>query len=389
LKNKTFVLSLGAAGLLLVGLMFYKLGSLMGGLTGAENAAASAPVGWHGIYHHPLYLPLELLRSVDFFIFKNHGQTLSRLPNALLGIAGVLSFAWLIALWHSRRTAVLATLLFATGAWTLHTSRLASNDVLYLMALPVGLLAYTMVQRYKDHPLIWYGAPITVLLLLYIPGLVWLVLAGLFYERQALLAGWKEFGNWGQRFLYILIGLVGISLLVRDLLRPGELRLWVGLPAHFPGVHELLKQFLAVPVHLFIRGPQYPAQWLDRTPLLDIFTLAACMIGIYFYATHLKAARTRLLLTMAIIGWILVGLGGPVSLSLLVPLLYVAAAAGLAYLVHEWFRTFPRNPLARGLGLGIVILAVALSCLYNAKAYFVAWPHNAASQAVFQYRRLR
>ena len=52
-------------------------------------------------------------------------------------------------------------------------------------------------------------------------------------------------------------------------------------------------------------------------------------------------------------GVVLVGLGGPVGLSILVPLLYVAVATGLAYLLHEWLKVFPNNPLARGFGIGL------------------------------------
>jgi hypothetical protein len=89
----------------------------------------------------------------------------------------------------------------------------------------------------------------------------------------------------------------------------------------------------------------------------------------------------------ALAGLLLVGLGGPVGLSLLVPLLYVWAAAGIAYLTREWLQVFPNNPLARSLGLGLIVLAVGLGCIYNLRAYFVAWPHNQTTRVTFQSRR--
>jgi hypothetical protein len=223
--------------------------------------------------------------------------------------------------------------------------------------------------------------------MLYIPGLIWLVVADFVMQRKFLALGWKHHATLSRRLLSLLLGLVWLPLLVTDLMRSGQAMAWLGLPAHFSAPLTVVKQFVAVPVHLFIRGPQYPELWLGKAPILDIFVLAACVLGIYFYATHRKSARSRYLAVLAFLGFVLVGLGGPVGLSLLVPLLYIAAATGLAYLLHDWLKTFPNNPLARSLGVGIVVFAVALSCLYNYRAYFVAWPHNTATKVVFRYHR--
>lgn len=368
-------------------LLLFRLGSLTGGLSSGEITAATAPVGWHGIYHQPFYLPLKLVRSVVFVIFPAHGQTLTRLPNTLFGALAVVAFTWLVKTWHSPRTAILTGLLFATGAWTLHVSRLASFDVLYLWATPTLLLINSLLQRQVRQPVVWYGSLLIWGLMLYVPGLVWLIVLSVWSQRQSLLRAWQYFRRWWQRLLYILAALIWLPLLVVDLLRPGNLVTWLGLPTHWAPFPTLAKHLIAVPVHLFIRGPEYPDRWLGRAPLLDVFTLAICLLGIYFYAQHLRASRSRLLGLWALLGTLLVGLGGPVSLSLLVPLLYVGAAAGIAYLLHEWMHTFPNNPVARTLGLGVIALAVALSCTYNLRAYLVAWPHNQSTTTVFKYHR--
>jgi hypothetical protein len=378
-------LVLAAIGL--SGLLLYQLGSLTGGLSAAELSTAAAPVGWHGIYHQPFYLPLKLARSVAFVLFQDHGQTLSRLPNVFFGGLTIISFTWLIRLWHGTRIAVLAGLLFATSAWMLHASRLASFDVLYLWTLPTLLLLDVLLQKYGSRASVWYATMLVWGLMLYIPGLVWLLLLNVYIQREPIGNSWRHFSRWWQRGLYLLAGLIWLPLLANYLAGKGSITAWLGLPPHWAHPLTLLKQFAAVPVHLFIRGPEYPQLWLGRAPLLDIFTLAACLVGMYFYSVHWHAARSRLLGLLAIAGVVLVGLNGPVVLSLLVPLMYIAAAAGLAYLLREWLKVFPRNPLARGLGLGLIILAVALGCTYNLRAYFVAWPHNQTTRAVFQYHR--
>ncbi len=223
-------------------------------------------------------------------------------------------------------------------------------------------------------------------LTMYIPGMVWLVVASIILQRNKIIGDWKYFGQWWQRLLYVSAGLACLPLLVIDLTRPGQLGLWLGLPAHLASPVSLLKQLVAVPVHLFIRGPQYPDIWLGHLPILDIFTLVACLAGIYYYASHTQVSRGRLLGLFFVIGAILVGLGGPVGISVLVPLLYITAATGIAYLLHDWLRVFPLNPVARGLGVGMIILAVCLSSAYNLRSYFVAWPRNSITRTTFVYR---
>lgn len=385
INNHRAVILVSGFLLLIAWLMMYKLGSLVGGVSAAERLAAIDPVGWHGIYHQPLDLPLKLIRSADFFLFKDHGQTLTRLPNVVFGFLSVISFAWVVRLWHGIRTAIFATLLFATSAWVLHVSRLATFDVLYLWAIPTLLVAQLKMQRNNDRAWVFYGSVVLWGLLLYIPGVVWFVLLSIWWQRQAIANGWRHFGRWWQRLAYLILGLAWLPVLAHSLRDTILLRTWLGLPLHFSPPLTLLKNFIGVFVHLFIRGPQYPQVWLSRAPILDVFTLACCLIGLYFYALHWRASRSRLLGIFFVLGAILIALGGPVSLSLLVPALYLVAATGIAYLVREWLQIFPVNPLARGVGLGIIVLAITLGCTYNLRAYFIAWPHNPVTPTVFRY----
>jgi len=246
------------------------------------------------------------------------------------------------------------------------------------------LLVHLGLQK-RSSPGIWYLCNLLNGFLLFVPGLVWLVILNAYLQRRLLANAWSQFDSFRQRAFYWLSLLIWLPLLLIDLTRPGQLRLWLGLPAHFVGPLTLLKQFVAVPVHLFIRGPQYPDQWLGRAPVLDIFTLMACLIGAYFYLSRLDSLRSRLLVSFFGLGIVLIGLGGPVGLSLLVPILYLAAATGIAYLLHDWLKVFPLNPIARGLGIGLITVAVGLACIYNLRAYFVAWPHNNVTKATFRY----
>ncbi|HVX23973.1 MAG TPA: hypothetical protein VG992_01360 [Candidatus Saccharimonadales bacterium] len=372
----------------LIGLLFYHLGSLPKGLSSEEVSAAQTAYGWHGIIAHPLNLPLELLRSLVFQLSPSHGQFLTRLPNACFGVLAIIAFGWLLRWWHGTRTALFTTALFACAAWTLHVSRLASNDVLYLWGVPTLLLLHVILQRPdKPKPWVQYGSLALWGLLLYIPGMVWFVLLELWQLRSSIAGSWKHFHLWWQRTLYVLTGLIWLPLLVIDLTRSEEWRHWLGLSNHWPNIMHYLREVGVVIGHLFVRGPNSPTLWLGRAPLLDVFTLVVSALGLYFYVRHWRSGRSRLLASYLAIGILLVAIGGAVSLSVLVPILYLAAGTGMAYLLHEWLQVFPFNPLARALGLGLVIAAIALSCIYNIRAYFVAWGYNPDTVQQFRFHR--
>lgn len=368
-------------------LLIFRLGSLVGGMSEGELKTASATVGWHGIYHDPLYLPIKLVRSFVFFVSPDHGQTLSRLPSIIFGFLTLLSFATLVRLWHGTRTAVFATILFGSSAWFLHASRLASNDVLYLWATPTLLLGHLFLQKYSDNKLLVRLTFLTYIVMLYVPGLLWFILGSLFINRRQLLTAWSSLKLWPDKLLLPLALAITTPLLIVDLTRPHQLVTWIGLPDSFGTASHMLKEFFAVPLHLFVRGPQYPEIWLGRAPILDIFCLFGAFIGIYFYVTHREATRSKLLACFGLIALVLVGLAGPVGLSVFVPLLYLLVAMGIAYLLHDWLKVFPNNPFAKSLGIGLIVAAVSLSCLYNLRSYFVAWPHNPTTQVIFQYHR--
>lgn len=366
--------------------LLYRLGTLTNGMSWNEVQLIQSPLGWSGIYDNPFYMLFKLLQSAIFFVIPDHGQFISRLPNAIYGGLTVLSMAWIISRWHNNRTTLLTILLFATSAWTLHVSRLASLDVVYLSVIPALLFAQLLVQE-SNSAVARYIAISCRALLLYIPGVIWLVLIHSFIQRQLLKQQIQKLTNWRERLVASLLSIVLIAPLVYHLVtgNASVLKTWLGLPNELAAPLNIVEQFGSVFVHLFVRPPSNPELWLGRVPILDLFSMAMAALGIYFYAKNWRSKRTRTLGVLTLVGAILIALGGPVSLSLLVPMLFIMVATGIAYLLHEWLSVFPRNPLARGVGIGLVSLAVAISCMYNLRSYFVAWPANEATKITFRY----
>lgn len=389
-NNQLLALAAGLSFLILATLLLYKLGDLTNNqLSYAEWQASNLTYGWNGLLHDPFYLPLKAVRSIVFLLSGNHSTYLIRLPNVILGALTITMFTGLIRLWHGNRTAILSTTLFATSAWVLHASRLASYDILYLLLIPALLLSIAAMQRLATKAQVFYGSLLVWGALLYLPGAVWLVALTIFWERRAIKLGWQHFKSIKQRFLYVFSGLIWLPLLLIELTKSGMLKLWLGLPQNLDTPLNILKHIWEVIFNIAIHGPSNASVWLPQAPIFDIFTLVMAGLGIYFYAKHWRVGRARILLSFFIVGTVLIALSGPVSFSLIVPLIYICVATGIAYLIHEWLQVFPINPFARTLGISLVVLAISLSCVYNLRSYFIAWPHNTITQSTFTHRLVR
>jgi hypothetical protein len=365
---------------LLVG---YRLGSLTGGLSPAELDVASHYKSLSVILSNPLHAPYNLLGWVISQI-PYHSQAMVRLPAALLGIASLIPLAYILRRWYGMRMTLLGMALFMTSAWFLHVSRVGLYEAEYLWAICSLLGLHLLLHAEAERFWVFLTWLIGMLVLLFIPGMVWLVLVNIILQRNDILDAWEEINLLWRKLLILALPLLTIVALAYVFYLHSSLFIpWLGAPDDWSKWLDMLKRFGNAFAYFVLRGPLRPDVWLGRLPILDAFVLAMLVAGGIFYSRHLKAARTRLIITFFLLGAILVALQPTVGFSLLVPIVYLVAVAGIAYLLHEWLGVFPRNPLARGVGIGIISLLVAVSCIYNLRSYFVAWPHNIGTKHTF------
>jgi hypothetical protein len=58
-------------------------------------------------------------------------------------------------------------------------------------------------------------------------------------------------------------------------------------------------------------------------------------------------------------------------------------ATGIAYMLHEWFKVFPHNPIARSIGIIVIAIAILLTSVYQTRSYFVAWRYSPDTAKAF------
>jgi uncharacterized membrane protein (DUF485 family) len=68
---------------------------------------------------------------------------------------------------------------------------------------------------------------------------------------------------------------------------------------------------------------------------------------------------------------------------MLVPVVYLILTTGIAYMLHDWFKVFPNNPIARSVGIGVIAVAILLTSVYQTRSYFVAWRYSTETRQAF------
>jgi hypothetical protein len=363
------------------GLLFFRIGSLLPGYSASEVQTYHASSGFRHIFEHPTDAPFTLVTHLMTLI-SEHSFLLTRLTAVLFGLATLIAFWWLLQHWYDRRVAFFGTVLFGSSAWFLHTTRFGAPDV--LMFLVVMLIACGVWLKKSSNPIALFLCFGLGTALLYVPGMVWVVVLGVIWQ-------WRTIDRIFRSHLW-LVTLGGLFL--ASALAPLGLALYrspeiwktlIGLPATgWPQLGEVLSNLYQIPMaFLFRYVDASPETWLGNLAILDIFSIAMLFLGGYVFVRHASLQRVKLMAWAMVAGITLVSLGGGVSLSVLVPFVYILIAAGVGLLCNRWFEVFPRNPIAHILGLVLVSLAVLTACSYQLRHYFVAWPRNPETRSVY------
>lgn len=365
-------------------LLLIRLGSLPTHMSSIELQTYQSNHYIQNILNNPLSAPYNL---IDYVVLHLPGHTVAvaRLTSVALALIAALLFFLIMLRWHGKRTAWMASALFATSGWLLHLGRLGTSDILWLLIPLILILLSSWLTRTERS-----GTAIIVIgallgLMLFVPAAVWFVIAFILLMSKDLLHHFRNAKPWQGAAALGIVMLFALVMTYSLFRTPDLIRPWLGVPHVLPSYTSMAKVWAySLFVYPFFRGPFTPEIWLAHTPILDAFTTTMFLLGAYFYATHFKNVRTRILVVLALLGSILTALNGPIGMSFLVPLAYLIAATGITYLLHKWLSVFPKNPVARVAGITLVTLAIAAAATYHVIAYYVAWQHNPDAVATFQ-----
>lgn len=356
-------------------LLFSQLGSLLPAYSDAEVATANASRSLGAIADDPVNAPYKLTVFTYTYITDNR-LLATRLASATFATITIALFYLAVRHWHARRTAFLATILFACAGWFLHTGRFGTPDIMLPLSVLVLAICGYWIASNKRSQLGFFVASLSAAALLYTPSVLLLLLV------VPLLRGRKDYRRifvylkpWQQIACLSILLLGVVAPLAVMLSRNYETGITLlGLPTDWLPALDIARNAGQTLLSLFIYAPEQPATHLGNLPLLDVLTSVLVVLGMYYYIKVRSLARAKFLLAFLLIGVVLSSLGGPVSAAILLPVIYIIAASGLALLLAQWLTVFPKNPLARGVGITLIAVAVSVSAFYNLRMYFVAWP---------------
>ena len=124
---------------------------------------------------------------------------------------------------------------------------------------------------------------------------------------------------------------------------------------------------------------------LGQLPMLDIFSVFMFLLGCYYFERRLSLKRSKLLFGGMAIGFIVCSLSefDLVRYSLLLPLVYIFISAGIHESISRWLAVFPRNPIARGVGVVVLAISIGFVGSYHLRKVFIARPGNPEIRSLY------
>lgn len=361
--------------------LWWHLGTLVPGFSAPELLARSNANSFHKLINNPIYLPHKALQYL-FIRLGHSGLFWMRSASAIWGLAVLLVFYDIIRGWYTRRVALMSGGLLLTSAWFLHFARLGVPQI--LLATSIGLLWIGVKLKSASAPRIRtiLASTFIIMVCLYVPGLAWLIVPMLIWQRRTVMNELNMIPRW-LGGLTIVGVIVGLTPLVYGLAKhPGLIREWLFLPTKFD-LGLFWSNAWHIPVWIVLRGPELPVYWLGHVPMFDSFCLVMGILGIFVLSYYRLLDRVRAVIAIIALGLIFTILNGWIALVIALPLLFVVIAAGIALFLQQWFTVFPRNPVARTVGVILVTFVVVLAGFYNIRSYFVAWPRNIETKQKF------
>ena len=366
-------------------LLFWRLNSLTGGISLEEKSTIMTSRRIADLSMDPAYFAYKLpLKLIDVL---HPGQAVYyRAISALLGLLTILMLGYVLRQWYSKRAAVLGSLLLLTSSWFLTYSRIATRDIASI-SLVSALLFFVVWQPKNNSPKLKTLVGVILLLcLVYTPGLAWLVVIGLVSRARNI----SQFAR--QSKVMTVVAVLGSAVLLLPLLSllsksGNNLSNFFGL--HPNALHHVISywdSFVGITNKLFGSGESDATFGLTGVPLLNFFEAIMLVIGIFaiFKTNSRDAART--IITIGVVLTVLVSLNGPVRISAMIPIVFVLMTGGINHMLQLWSTVFPRNPIAKSVGMILMSFVVAFSCTYHVTRYFVAWPRSRDTKTAYSHQ---
>lgn len=340
--------------------------------------------------------PYQYLLAASHMWLGNTALALRLVP-ALLGVASVLATYMAAAQWFRQRVALLAALFVAVSPWALHVNRLSEPLVLGMVFTP--LLLWLFGKALRTDFARWYvllGVTLGAIAYTQVPYYVVMTALGLLA-----VASWRRYRRelFQHRHAMVIVALSAILAALPLLLyvvftqdvSPLEHHAFPPIPAGevtalAMGFGEALRDTLAM---LHFAGSDNDALNLAGEPQLTPVVGVLSGLGVLLAIWRRHEARYRVLVVLlaaSLLPSVLAYETAPdiTTTVLAIPVIAILAAVGLSELYSRWRGVFPRNLLARYVGLSAIGVTLILTGSLVWERYFIAWANTPATFEAYQ-----
>jgi hypothetical protein len=375
--------------IVIVGLAVFTLSLQINTIVPGQNQFEKSALANIDTFPNPLHRSVNApYNMVAFAAGKILGNPLygARLTSVLFALMAAVCFFYLIKMWFNWRMATIGTCLFITSSWMLNFSHQAAPISVQVFAPLLALIAFTIASKageHKERAFIAFAASLA--LAAYIPYTPWVLIVALtifiIKQRRLLLKMPSKAIIFSAAVYLILLTPLFISLSSH----PGQILELFGLPSSMPAFSVYFKQLGNLILSIAIRSPFIPEIHLDHLPILDIFTATMFVFGLYYFIRRLPKLRSLIIVSSLVLLTLILPISPnyQYNVAVLLPLIYICVATGIVKMLKLWYQYFPRNPLARNIGVCLLVAVIGFSCYYNLRAYFIAWPNSSDTKAVY------
>ena len=213
---------------------------------------------------------------------------------------------------------------------------------------------------------------------LYTPRYIWLAVIGMLVlairrKKQLYILPRKH--QWLLPLLMLVVTTPLIYAGIRNINIVEQLLTIDSLPLNF---QEFASRVFQNVSQVFFRGTISPSITLGRLPLLDIFSIVMVALGLYYFERRITLRRSQFLFAFGALAIFLVSMSAFAvgNLSIMFPIIMLLAMGGIVEILQRWLKSFPRNPIARSIGVCLIVAAIGFTSFYHLQRYFVAWGNN-------------
>lgn len=318
-------------------------------------------------------LPYHILQRVSFIVFGVSIISI-KLPSIILGTASIIGLFLLIRTWFRRNVAVVTTVLAVTAAPFLFIVQDGTPNVMYSFLTIWILFAATYVTRKKLFGTFWKVLTgVLMATALYTPLGIYLVIAVLTtaFFHPHIRYTIRKFSR-PRLWIAIVLGLISlIPLVYASAVDRSTFFTLLGIPSEVPNIGQNVMLLVGS-----ITGLGSVESGYLLKPLYSVGFMLLIALGIYKLVTYKYTARSYITLSLSVFLIPLIILN-PEHMLYLFPLACLMLALGIATLITDWYKLFPRNPYARVAGLfplSIVVLGIAYSGVARYSSHYIYDP---------------